>query len=373
MRKGYYIHEKYVENGTILFPGVQKKILEQEKAFSRVFHIEDVELELKYGKVFSKILRRIPFFPGVFQWDAVLDQMVDPDFVYMRKVLCDRGLYAFLKRAKKRYPHLKILIEVPTYPYDQEIFTHLKNLPLCLKDRFYRNRIHPYVDRIVTYSADENIFGIPTIAIQNGMNPDDYPVRKAKTVTDDIHLLAVASFQKAHGYERIIRGMADYYQSGGTRKVILDMVGDGDEAQKYMQLAQQLGLRDSVIFWGPRYGEELIPFFDQADLGLAPFGFYKHGIELSSALKVREYLARGLPVVAGSRQDIFTEETFPYYLEFPNNDSTVDIQRIVDFHDRIYHRSETYETVIQNIRAYAETHAAWNATLIPVMDYLCKE
>ena len=87
-------------------------------------------------------------------------------------------------------------------------------------------------------------------------------------------------------------------------------------------------------------------------------------------MKLREYLARGLPVAAGSKQDIFTNETFAYYLEFSNDDSTIDMNRIVDFYDVIYNNTETYADVIHNIRMYAEENIAWKKMLKPVMRYL---
>lgn len=371
MKKGYYIHENCSENGRMILPGVQKKILEQERALSAHFEIEDISLEMKYSGKISKMLKRIPFGPDVFSWDKVIGQIQDPAFVYIRKpLLCDRGLYNCLKTVKKKYPQVKILFELPTYPYDKETYTQLKNISMYPEEVFYRNRFHKVVDRIVTYSDDKEIFGVPTISIQNGVNVQEHPVRKAKEDTSEIRMIAVASFQRAHGYERIIRGLAEYYKKGGSRRIILDMVGGGYELDSYKQLTESLGLQEHVIFWGPKYGDDLNPLFEQADLGLAPFGFYKHGIEVSSALKLREYLARGLPVVAGSRQDLFTEDTFPYYQEFPNDDSTVQTERILEFYDRVYNGSESYEEVIQNIRAYAEENVTWNKTMAPIVDFL---
>ncbi|MBP3683830.1 MAG: glycosyltransferase [Oscillospiraceae bacterium] len=374
MMKGYYIHESCMANGRMVIPGVQKKITEQENMLATFFEVKDITLEMKYTEGISKVLKRIPFGPDVFDWNTTIKQIKKPDFLYIRRLLaCDRGFYRSLQRLKQIYPNLKILLEVPTYPYDKETYSKIKNISMFPEEVFYRNRLHRVVDRIITYSDDKEIFGIPTISIQNGVDVKNQPIRKEKIDKSEIHMLAVASFQRAHGYERIIKGLSEYYKNGGTRKIVMDMVGSGYELDLYKKMTESLKLQEHVLFWGPKYGDELNSFFDCADIGLAPFGFYKHGIEVSSALKLREYLARGLPVVAGSKQDLFTEETFPYYLEFPNNDSVVEITKIIAFYDRVYHSDETYEMVIQNIRTYAEENVTWKKTMAPIIEFLQTE
>ena len=367
---GYYIHENYIVDGVVTVPGVQKKVSEQIKVMGRDFSVQEVVLNLKPQTFINKLRRRLPWDSNTYYWDAIIDQLVNPDFIYIRKPLLDNGSHKFLKQFRKKYPKAKVLLEIPTYPYDQELITGIKDYPLYWKERIYRSKLHRFVDRIVTYSDDKTIFGIPAICIQNGVNVAEHPIRETKANTDEIHLIAVASFQKYHGYERVINALAEYYKRNGTRKIVLDMVGGGDELAEYRKLTESLNLQEHVVFWGPKHGEELRQVFDQADIGLGSFGFYKIGLTVASSLKLREYLARGLPVIGGSRQDLFTEETFPYYLEFPNDASNLDMERIIDFYNRIYRNRETYEEVVQHIREYAEENVTWKKTFAPVMEYL---
>ena len=44
-------------------------------------------------------------------------------------------------------------------------------------------------------------------------------------------------------------------------------------------------------------GEELNAEFDNSDIGVESFGFYKIDISTSSSLKSREYLARGCHIL----------------------------------------------------------------------------
>lgn len=358
-----------MSNGRV-YAGVQKKIDGQVHALKEYVDVEKVVLEVRGSENASKILKRIPFGPSGFQWKDVVKQIHDPDYLYIRKTLCDRGFDGFLRWVKKRYPEVKIILEIPTYPYDKELLSSVKNLPMYPAEVYYRNRLHRYVDRVATFSEDTEIFGIPAIGIQNGIHIDDHPVRPAKTDTSEIHLIAVASFQRHHGYERIIKGITEYYAQGGTRRIVLDLVGGGDECNNYRKMVEECSIQDHVVFWGPKHGEELTKIYEQADIGLGSFAFYKIGLELASSLKLREYLARGLPIIAGSRQDLFSEETFPYYLEFPNDDSSVNMNRIVDFYDRVYHSAESYDQVVRNIRNYAEDNATWKKTFVPVFDFV---
>lgn len=369
MKNGYYIHEKTMLNGHV-FSGVQKKINEQIKVLRCLTSIKELTLELRSSDAIAKVLKRIPFGPSAFCWERLIYQIENPEFIYIRKCLFDRGMYNFLKQIKKKYPMVKIVLELPTYPYDQELFAEKKNLLMYPNEVYFRNKLYKFVDRIVTFTDDKEIFGIPAISIQNGVNIEEYPIKKSKLENSEIHLTAVASFQKYHGYERVINGLAEYYNAGGNRRIVLDMVGGGQELATYKDLVRSANLQEHVVFWGPQYGDELNDVFDQADIGLGSFGFYKIGLEIASSLKLREYLARGLPVIGGSRQDLLTEETFPYYLEFPNDETNLDMERIIAFYDRIYCDAESNEQVVRQIRQYAEENVSWKKTFIPVMEYL---
>mgnify|MGYP000506084249 FL=1 len=53
---------------------------------------------------------------------ALIQACQDADLLYIRYFFSDPNLIHLLKNLKHRYPHLKIFVEIPTYPYDGEIF-----------------------------------------------------------------------------------------------------------------------------------------------------------------------------------------------------------------------------------------------------------
>ncbi len=365
--KGYYIIEGERKDLISAYPGVMKKIDQQMIILEEHFEMHTLFLEQKGGKIAKRIL------PGsrLYQWEKLIKEIRKPVFIYIRKPGLDKGIVFFLKAIKRRYPGTAVILEIPTYPYAKELYSHnIKNYPLYIRDILTHKQLKNYVDRIVTFSEDKEIFGIRTIPIMNGIIVDDIRPKQPKGESSEIHLLAVATFQKYNGYERVIQGMGDYYSQGGDRNIILDLVGSGDVLEEYRELAENLGIQERVRFHGPKYGEEAVPYFHNADIALSVFGCYKNGIFLSSALKIREYLAYGLPIVSGVKEDIFAAHPFPYFLRFKNDPSTVDMKAILRFYDKCYNSDRNCEQLISEIRSYAKKYADMTRTFSPVTDYL---
>lgn len=117
-------------------------------------------------------------------------------------------------------PGTKIQIEIPTYPYDEELKDNLENKIVLFLDRAFRNKMKKYVDQIAVVSQDREVFGIPAVELKNGVNFDEIglAVRNEK-LKDCINIIAVAGFAKWHAFDRMICGMGEYYQAGGNRKI----------------------------------------------------------------------------------------------------------------------------------------------------------
>lgn len=77
---------------------------------------------------------------------------------------------------------MRIALEIPTYPYDAEFAQSPAVRKLKLRiDRMFRCRMARYVDRIVTFSDDTEIFGRPTIRISNGIDFGSIPLKPGGT------------------------------------------------------------------------------------------------------------------------------------------------------------------------------------------------
>ena len=365
--KGIFITYTPTEKDTT---GVGKKIRSQIQAFNKNdLYCSEITMYHSTSKL-MRLLYKFPFYNGapIWKWDTCFEQI---DYLYMRRPLVVSGyMIKFLKRIKKRNPSIKIIYEIPTYPYDKELCSFKLYHLLIWKDRYNRKKLHHVIDRIATLTDDKTIFQTPALKILNGVNLKEIKRKKIKNNNDDtIHICAVAIFKEWHGYERVLYGLAQYYHNGGTMNIICHFVGDGSELALYKEIVNNEQLSNHVKFYGMLQHQKLTDIYDQCRLSLGAFGNYKLHIDISCNLKSRETLARGLPLIAGGHVDLFMDRDFPYFLEFPNNDSIIDFQKIIDFYDRIY-TTESEEVVIQKIRSFAENHVDIEAGMKTVIEYI---
>ena len=369
MKKGYYLHSlsKDMTEEKLLSYGVEKKILAQCKAFGKYFDIEEKILYQKdVSTLFQKIFSRLPFTAISEKWryEPIYDEA---SFIYFRKNIIDNSIVRFFKSIKKHNPNCKIILEIPTYPYDKEEFKDLKDLPYKLKDRINRKKLHKYVDRIVNFSQDDIIFGIETIKTINGIDFSSMDTKEINN-TSDIHMMAVACFADWHGYDRVINGLAEYYNGGGKRNVFLHLVGEGVSINEYKRIVNINHLEDRVFFHGYKSGADLDAIYNICNISLDVFGGYKKDYYLSSSLKSREYFAKGLPIVSACKID-FIPDNYKYVLYFPNDPSIIEINKIINFFDDIY-VGNSMQFIPEQIRSFAETKCDINNTLKPIINFI---
>lgn len=375
MKKGIYIYCK----GDNTLAGVEKKIDMQIRVFSESFEMHRIVIRKENTTALKLLLWRCPFGSYGRDYEQAIQEIHsygDIDFFYIRYIDQDKRAYDFLKSIRMQYPKSVIVMELASYPYKGELLANKTMWPFYFKDALRAKKAAKLIDRFTSFSSDHMIREVPVINISNGIIVDDVNIDEMITESDhakehdEIRLLVVAQMQIHHGYERVIRGLSDYYRNGGDRKIFLDMVGGGTEREHYEKLVNDLKLEHVVTFYGSKQGEELKSFYRKADIGLGSFGFYKIRLNRSSVLKMREYLAYGLPVISACEEDFIREgETCKYYLHFPNDDSTVDIGRILAFYDRLC-ENENKSDIRQEIHQYAKEHVDMKVVLTPLIEYL---
>ena len=197
MKNGYYI----VPNFTEREKGILNKINYHIELMARNTKIE--KISIPNNKFLSKIVYRLPVGSAGGDYKFVLNKIKNPDFLYIRKGNIDRKLFVFLKDIKRLYPKCIILLEIPTYPYDKDALGKWCNFFILRKDRYYRNKLSQFVNRIVTYSKDDKIWGINTIKAHNGVDCSTIKVLSNYELNpNEIRLVGVAQFRVQHGYEK---------------------------------------------------------------------------------------------------------------------------------------------------------------------------
>ena len=90
------------------------------------------------------------------------------DLIYIRYPFSSPYFLNWLAHLSKIHHHCKIVIEVPTFPYHKE-FKGFGNIGLAM-DWWYRRFLKKYVNRIVLIGQKDELWGIKTIKITNGIN-----------------------------------------------------------------------------------------------------------------------------------------------------------------------------------------------------------
>ena len=366
MKKGYYLFAPVDESCVGTGSGIERKVRSQVQA---LFNFVDIELitmpVVEYsGTVIEKIKRRLPFTAGWRKWDYK-GEFHDASFVYIRQVDHDDSFASYLRQIRKDNPTIKIIYEVPTFSDMNASRISLANFPFEAKERICCWKAAKYIDRIVTFYGQDKIWGVPCIKLMNGFDFSqvELPHRPAP---QDVQTISVAANAFWHGYDRLIEGIRQYYNNGGTEQITYHIVGNIlPELQK---MVHDYHLEDHVIFHGRQSGEALQELYKQCYLGVDVLGGHRKAYPISSSLKSREYAAYGLPLLTSSPVDYLPRD-YEYQLLVPYDDSPVNMESVLEFYHNTYDTDNPDQTA-QKIRAYAEARCDMDVTMKPVADWV---
>lgn len=375
-----------VFHGFSAHSGISKKIFAQYEALRRC----GIDARLCAVAIDPDGRQRRTIVGGDTPGELTVDDFGRGLWAKLRKRLCFSGVTRYIRREGidflyVRYDHnahpaligwfsklrrmgVRILLEIPTYPYDREF--DRSPLPRKLKlaiDRCFRRRLARSVEAIVTFSDHTEIFRRPTIRISNGVDFAAVPLkRRVNDTTRRLSLIGVANIHIWHGFDRVIEGLKRYYATPREREVLFHVVGDGTEALigDYRRSVARAGLDGRVLFHGPQSGASLDVLFEACDFGIASLGRHRSGIESLKSLKNREYAARGIPFVYSERDDDF--DAMPYVMKVPPDESPLDIEALLRFAD-------TVERDPAAIRATIEHTLSWERQMERVAESLRKD
>ena len=293
------------------------------------------------------------------------------DAIYIRYPKSENSFIQLLKRMKNT--GAKIVIEIPTYPYNGKSFRSVKTALIACVDYGYRTQLKKYVDRIVTYSDDDVIFGIKTIRTINGIVYDRVKLREYTPKKEKINMIAVATIWSCHGFDRIISGMEEYYRNGGKEEIRFNIVGNGPYAENYRKLLENCSfVGNRVVLWGFQTGDVLDSLYNNANIAVNSLALHRMGLTKESTLKTKEYAAKGLPMISSYEVDAFDEAgNEKYVMRVEDSEDPVSVESIIDFYNRIY--SESIESVSEEIRLASKKVCDMDVTLQGVMDYFEKK
>ena len=348
MPKGYYLHYHDLNDKNRKLTGIDRKVEFQIEAFNNAgLNCELIFCEQPESTL--KIIKScLPGMPDGISWPDP-DHMEEPDYLYIRRSrFASSQFIDFLKRFRIRYPDTLIILEIPTYPYDPEM-KNLRMLAAFIKDKRYRNHYKEYIDCIADLSGTETIFGIPTVQFRNGLDVNRATKRIPIENHDVIRIMSAAFYEDWHAIDRLLIGLNRYYSTGGNRKIEVYLAGGGSKLPYLKRLAKRLDLEDVVFFPGVLDAEELDELYNKCTLAIECLGLYRKKMNLTPSIKAREYLAKGIPFINEGSIDIVSDENRKFIHTIPSDDSPVDIEKLIRFHNEIYN-NYSQENVIQCIR-----------------------
>lgn len=340
--------------------GISKKISYQLEAFKANGHeahlcymdetiskrrMVDDNIISDYGKgTKGKILKRTEF-------GSIVDYAIKTniEFVYIRS---NHNANPFTIRMVKRMKKagMKVVMEIPTYPYDQEYFIKSMRRQL-IQDKLFRHQFANQLDAIVTFTEEDYIFGQKTIKISNGIDFNSVRLKKeCHHPANELHLIGVAEIHRWHGFDRLIKGLALYYSEPKDIKVIFHIVGyffSPIEEEEITQIIKENHLEPYIILYGKKHGDELDKVFDQCDFGIGSLGRHRVGIDNIKTLKNREYAARGIPFVYSETDTDFDKQ--PYVLKMPADESPIIIEEIINYYHQLSLSPQDIRDSIKNL------------------------
>ena len=291
------------------------------------------------------------------------------DAFYVRYSKSDFFFLRFLRKVKTN-PLKKVVVEIPTFPYDNQGNENVKGKCIEYIDKLYRTQLHKYVDRIVTFTGEQSIFGVKTINTINGFDFSKIsPINDPIDVRKQVSLIAVSAMFVLHGYDRLINGLVYYYKNGGKRNIVLHLIGQGPSIGAYKKLVKENNLENNVIFHGKVFGKKLYNLYSGVAAGINSLAIHRENLKKESTLKTKEYSAMGLPIVSSSYVDAFSiEGNKNFVFTVQADESYVDIEALLSFIDRIYKDSSVAE-VHNLIRKDAIGVCDIHVTTKPIFDF----
>jgi hypothetical protein len=147
-------------------------------------------------------------------------------------------------------------------------------------------------------------FKKPSVAIGNGIDLHAFPTLEAPA-NDDARLVFVGHARSPwHGVDHMIE-LARCCPSWR-----FDLVGLG--------IDETTSKPENVTVHGTLLKEQYLSVLRSADVAVGTLALYRNGMTEASPLKVREYLARGIPSIIGYRDTDFPDGA-PFLLRVPND------------------------------------------------------
>lgn len=347
--------------------GIAQKILNQAKAmranqidiqvlFVSIFSLSNEDyLEGDYHHLYLENPDRTPLVSKLTNRPRLVKKLTNylndypVDFIYMRyPAYIDRVMLRFARR----FAH-KLIIENNTKELPEKVMNREK-ITLALEHIYgkaFLSNVRASIsvtDEIARYEKSRSGNSLNAYVIPNGIQVDSVAERSAPAFDGyQLDILFVAKLYRHHGLDRLIYGLKNY---SGNMNINLHVVGAGLAMPEIKKLVQNLKMQHQVKFYGRLHGQEMDKLYEQCHIAAGTLGIHRKKMKEGVTLKVREYVARGIPFFLSDYDpDLQKDEIRPYYLPVAGDESPVNISEVGNFANKVL----TDEEHPQKMRTYA--------------------
>lgn len=274
-----------------------------------------------------EFISSVGFMPNIISSPYSFIQSINtykPDVLYMRYTLYK----PYYKKLMEMYP---TFVEINSN--DLSEFSILaKKEPkfrfIQIYNKLTRNRLLSKVNGMICVTnelSNELIYTKyrkPQLVSPNGINLSDYPILKNNNNENKIPNLFFISSpnQPWQGIDKIIQ-LAKISED----KIFFHIVGSE---------AISTNLPNNIKFYGYLQRSEYEKIVAKCDIGIGTLALYRKKMDEACPLKVREYIAYGLPVIIGYHDTAFLADRLPeWILQLENSENNIQdgFKSIIEF------------------------------------------
>lgn len=323
---------------------------------------DEVVFRKKYISENSKIKKITRYF--LLQKTAVdfLKNDSNFDIGYIRIGPPNKLLFKILRLLKDS--GAKIIAESLAY-FPGMKFDTLSGKYTKLLFRINQKKFPKYLEYFLSEGTFESLFGVKAYMMNMGVDTDKFSEHNYCGNPDELNIISVSNERTYHAYDRIIRGMCDYYKNNPDKIVNLHLVGVVSDKTK--ELIEKCNLNKYVFLYGKKYGDELEEIYNKCNLGLGPLGQHRMGGKKDTGLKTKEYFAKGLPYVY-SGEEPSVEGNYPFIFNVPSDESPIDINALFKFYLSYKDNKDT----VKQMRRFAIDTYSWENIMSEALSHLDK-
>ncbi len=378
----------YVNLRLVPLPGADNK---NEYQASAVLGVKDAKMEVfilnAVKEYHSKNLHyvKFPLLPSVFKYlnyiftfnfnrFKLIEKNInlnDFDYIILRYPKADKSGIRFCKRHKVITEHHanempELLLE---FKENKNIAIKIAKILRYTLEKVYGKKIIPHLKgqisvtkSIASYQKGLSQCGVKGMVIPNGIGVDSITYSKYKRFNNvqlDIVFIASADLP-FQGLDRILNSIDNYK---GGEKITLHLIGPFFDI-KYKKY-------DFVKIHGILNRSGIDEVMRACNIGVGTLGLFRGKMDEAASLKTRDYITRGLPFILAYKDTdlVANPPEKKFFLEFPNDDSPIDMQKIIDFVKEINEKYEVDE-LAGYMREYAKKHLEWKIKMQQYIDFV---